>query len=414
MLYTLLITDEVATGQDRPCLDDMFVAEFMSFHPIFGAILVEDPYALSPHNVSLPLFIDSIGCLLDDSLATNNRSASSIVESNSAVSPADNFRALFDSVQSINLWELNLSPDECNVMADNVSWPGIEFEDILSSNGMAPYCFVVDHLHIVAAHIVAHCMCLSECADTDLSLSFVIDLTMKYENGSCFECWIDTISSMIMYGFTLMQQSAHNESALRVALITFDDVMVTTYRTLDDPAITDYAQLSQTLSLVQSLTPSTVDSAFSPFGIDAALDTLMSTAASSNYFVFIDDDEVLLLDSNSSLDCSHFSDSTGIRGVYRHEALEYHLYPLHRFQCDSVGNVLAIEDASILAISGSTTNFEHNEAVLTQLYIGMKLGYCPRTTQQCYDCGIPLYDTSLGRNSFSLSPWRRNEPITAG
>ena len=108
-------------------------------------------------------------------------------------------------------------------------------------------------------------MC-SECLDTDLSLSFVIDLTMKSENESCFECWIDTISSMIVYGFTLIQPSLHNESSLRVSVITFNDAKATTYRTLDDP-IADYAQLSQLLSLVQSLTPSTIDAGLSHLGI---------------------------------------------------------------------------------------------------------------------------------------------------
>ena len=128
MLYALLVTDEVAM-HDSPCSDALFVADFMSFDPIFGAILVEDIH----HNVSLPLFVQSIGCLMSGHEAASN---TSIVETNSSVSPGDSFHALYDSVEGIQLSELGLSANACDVMAVNVTWPGIEFEDILSSDGL--------------------------------------------------------------------------------------------------------------------------------------------------------------------------------------------------------------------------------------------------------------------------------------
>ena len=88
-----------------------------------------------------------------------------------------------------------------------------------------------------------------------MDMIFVIDLTPKQHSNDCFMCWIDMISSLIMYGFNLVQDVTSFTSALHIAIVTFDGVTVNNYYNLNDPAINDYSQLSQILSLIQSLVP---------------------------------------------------------------------------------------------------------------------------------------------------------------
>ena len=88
-----------------------------------------------------------------------------------------------------------------------------------------------------------------------MEMVFVIDLTPKDNPNDCFSCWIDQISSIIMFGFNLVQDVTSFTHSLHIAIITFDGISINTYYNLNDPPINDYPQLTQILSLIQSLVP---------------------------------------------------------------------------------------------------------------------------------------------------------------
>lgn len=92
---------------------------------------------------------------------------------------------------------------------------------------------------------------------TELDLVFIIDLTPKDDTNECFDCWIDQISSVIMFAFNLVEDVTSFTHSLRISITTFDGIKVNTYYNLDDPPINDYPELTQILSLVQSLVPVT-------------------------------------------------------------------------------------------------------------------------------------------------------------
>ena len=95
---------------------------------------------------------------------------------------------------------------------------------------------------------------------------FIIDLTPKSDLNN-FNWWINTISSMIEYGYQLIDNATSFSSLLRIAIITFDGYKISTYYNLNDPSISNYAQLSQILSLIQSLVPVADETSNSLFGI---------------------------------------------------------------------------------------------------------------------------------------------------
>ena len=114
---------------------------------------------------------------------------------------------------------------------------------------------------------------------------FVIDLTPKDGINDCFNCWIDQISSLIMFAFNLVQDVTSFTYSLHIAIVTFDGITVNTYYTLNDPPINYYPELTQILSLIQSLVPV----------LDEYQDSLLgSFSESKSVFVSIFNFEILI------------------------------------------------------------------------------------------------------------------------
>ena len=250
----------------------------------------------------------------------------------------------------------------------------------------------------------------------------MIDLTPKYEPDDCFSCWIDTISSIIMFGFNLVQDvTAFASSSLKIAILTFDGQTVNTYYNLNDPAINDYPQLSQVLSLIQSLQPVVaVDYISAPWPLSDATSAyredvipLRASDATFQSFLFSDVDELFVLNENSSY--REVCDESGVDVesylIHSYQALESNLFPLYSIQCAEESS-MDIEDMSIFVINGSTDNYMVNERTLRQLYITTMHEYCP---QQCHECDLPLYDESREiESSVFLKKWEINRPMTSG
>eukprot|EP01084_Bolivina_argentea_P053801 98718_1 len=114
MLFTLLITDEVATHpDDKPCLDMATVNEFNSYNPIFGAIFIDE----YNNDTLLALFEESIECFI--SIYSNNYS---IIETNSSIEPSLSFYSFYGFIDNININNLNVNKNVCDEFV-NVTWP---------------------------------------------------------------------------------------------------------------------------------------------------------------------------------------------------------------------------------------------------------------------------------------------------
>ena len=107
ILFTLLITDEINTNDDdRPCLETDLIDEFNSYNPIFGAILIDEDRKTDTDNKFLPLFLESLDCLIN-----GYSNSHSVIETNSTIDPSTiaSFTSFYEFIHEIDINNMNIN-----------------------------------------------------------------------------------------------------------------------------------------------------------------------------------------------------------------------------------------------------------------------------------------------------------------
>ena len=131
ILYTLLITDEVITNDDdKPCLQTDLINDFNSYHPIFGAIFIDESNDTNVNDTLLPLFLESLDCLID-----SYSNGHSVIETNSTVAPSESFTSFYGFIDDIDINNLNMNANSCDTMV-NITWPAIDFDYFIPLDGL--------------------------------------------------------------------------------------------------------------------------------------------------------------------------------------------------------------------------------------------------------------------------------------